>query len=245
MNEYDLEVYLATNIVIYLSPTGSYASFSGDASSEFEWDFSGHLTQQVKDRIAENTKYHGVSISKKEGLQCDGVAGKITMADGEINFYSSSSESSNFDKAMLANTDDTGKKKPRTKLTIRGSRIIFSLCEDGTGNDEESINMENGISLMTLQQENSNSTEKYDVTDINAINNDTEFFKKVFPEDYSLALNEDGILECDCAIIEKQDFLYVEKIDDNTAIVVYPNAKYKCTRTIVGNRHYYKTERIE
>ena len=48
MNEYDLEVYLATNIVIYLSPTGSYASFSGDASSEFEWDFSGHLTQQVK-----------------------------------------------------------------------------------------------------------------------------------------------------------------------------------------------------
>lgn len=58
MNEYDTEFYLATNVTIYLSPTGSYASFSGDASSEFEWDFSGQLTQQVKNRIAENTKYH-------------------------------------------------------------------------------------------------------------------------------------------------------------------------------------------
>ena len=174
MNEYDTEFYLATNVTIYLSPTGSYASFSGDASSEFEWDFSGQLTQQVKNRIAENTKYHGVSLSKKEGLVCDGVAGKITMADGEINFYSSSSTSSNSAKARLANTDDTGKKEPRTKLTIRGSRIIFSSCEDDeddTGNDEESINMENGISLITLRQENSNSTEKYDVTDETAADN--------------------------------------------------------------------------
>ena len=52
-------------------------------------------------------------------------------------------------------------------------------------------------------------------------------------------------MEYDGTIIEKQDFLYVEKIDDNTAIVAYPNAKYKCTRTIDGNKHYYKTERIE
>lgn len=248
MNEYDTEFYLATNVTIYLSPTGSYASFSGDASSEFEWDFSGQLTQQVKNRIAENTKYHGVSLSKKEGLVCDGVAGKIIMADGEINFYSSSSTSSNSAKARLANTDDTGKKEPRTKLTIRGSRIIFSSCEDDeddTGNDEESINMENEISLMTLRNEESNGTEKDNVTDTNAINNDTEFIKKVFPEDYSLTLTEGGILEYDGTIIEKQDFLYVEKIDDNTAIVAYPNAKYKCTRTIDGNKHYYKTERIE
>lgn len=108
---------------------------------------------------------------RKKALVCDGVAGKITMADGEINFYSSSSESSNSAKAMLANTDDTGKKKHRTKLTIRGSRIIFSSCEDDTGDDEESINMENGISLMTLRRENSNSTEKYDVTDETATDN--------------------------------------------------------------------------
>lgn len=104
MNEYDLEVYLATNIVIYLSPTGSYASFSGDASSEFEWDFSGHLTQQVKDRIAENTKYHGVSISKKEGLVCEGVGSKITMVDGRITFSFNDTKSNSEDTSSSQST---------------------------------------------------------------------------------------------------------------------------------------------
>lgn len=240
MNEYDTEVYLATNVTIYLSPTGSYASFAGDTSSEFEWDFSGQLTQQVKNRIAENTKYHGVSLSKKEGFVCEGVGCKVTMADGRITFHT---------KKHSQNEGDSGK---TTVLSVSksddepaGSITLFRFVEDDTDNDEESINRENEISLMTLHNEKSNDTEKDNVTDINAINNDTEFIKKVFPEDYSLTLNEDGILEYDGTIIEKQDFLYVEKIDDNTAIVAYPNAKYKCTRTIDGNRHYYKTERIE
>lgn len=240
MNEYDTEVYLATNVTLYLSPTGSYASFTGDASFEFEWDFSGQLTQQVKNRIAENTKYHGVSLSKKEGLVCEGVGCKVTMADGSITFHT---------KKHSQNEGDSGK---TTVLAVSksddepaGSITLFRFVEDDTDNDEESINMENEISLMTLQNEKNADTEKDNVTDINAINNDTEFIKKVFPEDYSLTLNEDGILEYDGTIIEKQDFLYVEKIDDNTAIVAYPNAKYKCTRTIDGNRHYYKTERIE
>lgn len=72
-----------------------------------------------------------------------------------------------------------------------------------------------------------------------------ETTQAIYDQANAYAAAQKAILECDCAIIEKQDFLYVEKIDDNTAIVVYPNAKYKCTRTIVGNRHYYKTERIE
>ena len=244
MNEYDTEFYLATNVTIYLSPTGSYASFSGDASSEFEWDFSGQLTQQVKNRIAENTKYHGVSLSKKEGLVCEGVGCKVTMADGKITFHTkkhSQSEGASGNVPVKVLSVSKSDDEPA------GSISVITVVKDDTGNDEESINREreNEISLMTLRNEESNGAEKDNVTDTNAINNDTEFIKKVFPEDYSLTLTEDGILECDCAIIEKQDFLYVEKIDANTAIVAYPNAKYKCTRTIDGNKHYYKTERIE
>lgn len=242
MNEYDTEFYLATNIVIYLSPTGSYASFSGEASSEFEWDFSGQLTQQVKNRIAENTKYHGVSLSKKEGLVCEGVASKIIMSDGRITFHAKKQSQNEGGSGSGATTVLSVSK---SDVEPAGSISVITVVKDDTGNDEESINRENEISLMTLRNEKSNGTEKDNVTDTNASNNNTEFIKKVFPEDYSLTLTEDGILECDCAIIEKQDFLYVEKIDANTAIVAYPNAKYKCTRTIDGNKHYYKTERIE
>lgn len=83
-----LEYYLATNINISLSSTGPYASISGDAISDLEWDFSGELTQKVNQRIAENQKYHGVYISKTEGLVCDGLASKAVFADGRLTFFS-------------------------------------------------------------------------------------------------------------------------------------------------------------
>lgn len=65
-------------------------------------------------------------------------------------------------------------------------------------------------------------------------------------EKYSFTVGENGVTEFDGAIIDKTDFEYAEKVDANTAVVAYPGgAKYKCTRTIVGNKHYYQTERIE
>ncbi len=64
-------------------------------------------------------------------------------------------------------------------------------------------------------------------------------------EKYGFTVNKGGVTEYDGALIDKTDFEYVEKVDDNTAIVAYPNAKYKCTRTVDGNKHYYKTERVE
>lgn len=65
-------------------------------------------------------------------------------------------------------------------------------------------------------------------------------------EKYSFTVGENGVTEFDGAIIDKTDFEYAEKVDDNTAIVAYPGGvKYKCTRTIVDGKHYYKTERIE
>lgn len=64
-------------------------------------------------------------------------------------------------------------------------------------------------------------------------------------EKYGFTVNKGGVTEYDGALIDKTDFEYVEKVDDNTAIVAYPNAKYKCTRTINGSKHYYKTERID
>lgn len=106
--------YLATNINIFLSPTGPYASISGDAPSDMEWDFSGSLTQQVNKRIAENTKYHGVSISKKEGLVCEGVGSKITMADGKISFWIKNGDSDD--------DEDTDKEsEPAGYIRINGS----------------------------------------------------------------------------------------------------------------------------
>ena len=79
--------YTCTNIGISLSSTGAYVSVSGEISSETEWDFSGALTRQVEAQIEAGRKYHGVSIDQQNGLKCEGVGGKITMADGKITFW--------------------------------------------------------------------------------------------------------------------------------------------------------------
>lgn len=86
----DKEKYIATNINISLSYTGAYASLGADVSSETEWDFNGALTRKVNAQIAEGRKYHGVSVSQKNGFACEGAGGKITMSDGTMAFWFSS-----------------------------------------------------------------------------------------------------------------------------------------------------------
>lgn len=84
------ETYIATNISISLSYTGAYASIGADNSSETEWDFNGALTRQVNAQIEAGRKYHGISISQKDGFVCEGAGGKITMSDGTMSFWFSS-----------------------------------------------------------------------------------------------------------------------------------------------------------
>ena len=125
LDDNDFECFMATNVNIFLSPTGSYASISGDADSEIEWDFSGLLTQKVNQRIAENLKYHGVSISKKEGLVCDGVGSKITMADSKVTF-------------IIKDSDETG---DETEISATANVSDLSASEDinsSTKGDEPS-----------------------------------------------------------------------------------------------------------
>lgn len=139
-----MESYVATNITHYLSAASAYAELSAEAPTESEWDFSGALTQQVNKRIAESVKYHGVALSKKEGLTCDGVGGKITMADGEVKYYSKPSGTASDTPAVAALSDGTetsvgsgaaAVEKQRC-ITIRDGRIIFSLVPDD-GKQEE------------------------------------------------------------------------------------------------------------
>jgi len=80
------ELYLAGDAVTILSLSGIYAELGADVSIETVWDYSGALTRGVNARIESGRKYHGVSISSKNGLTCEGTAGKITMADGAIYF---------------------------------------------------------------------------------------------------------------------------------------------------------------
>lgn len=170
MNEYDLEVYLATNIVIYLSPTGSYASFSGDASSEFEWDFSGHLTQQVKDRIAENTKYHGVSISKKEGLVCEGVGSKITMVDGRITFSFNDTKSNSEDTSSSQSTSRAVMYADGTKRYVHeGEKLDNS---DASTEDESPANCISAISIANETSTGPNAVKLVSVRSSNANSED-------------------------------------------------------------------------
>lgn len=84
--------YLAGNVTISLSDTGAYASVGADSFSETEWDFTGELTRRVNRQIEAGRKYHGVSITTKDGFTCEGAGGKITMADGTVTFYSNGSK---------------------------------------------------------------------------------------------------------------------------------------------------------
>ena len=74
------------------SDTGAYASVGADSFSETEWDFTGELTRRVNRQIEAGRKYHGVSITAKDGFTCEGAGGKITMSDGTVTFYSNGSK---------------------------------------------------------------------------------------------------------------------------------------------------------
>lgn len=82
----DENSYILTAAEVSISCTGVYASLKAAASQESEWDYEGKLTREMNRRIEENRKYNGVSISK-EGLTCEGTAGKVTMEDGGFWFY--------------------------------------------------------------------------------------------------------------------------------------------------------------
>ena len=150
LDDNDFECFMATNVNIFLSPTGSYASISGDADSEIEWDFSGLLTQQVNQRIAENMKYHGVSLSKKEGLVCEGVGSKITMVDGRITFSFNGTES---------NSEDTSSGQPTAVAVFHENGmheyINADLKADNSDVSTEDESPANFISTISTSKEGS------------------------------------------------------------------------------------------
>lgn len=150
LDDNDFECFMATNVNIFLSPTGSYASISGDADSEIEWDFSGLLTQQVNQRIAENMKYHGVSLSKKEGLVCEGVGSKITMVDGRITFSFNGTES---------NSEDTSSGQPTAVAVFHENGmheyINADLKADNSDVSTEDESPANFISTISTSKEDS------------------------------------------------------------------------------------------
>nr|DAT70049.1 MAG TPA: hypothetical protein [Caudoviricetes sp.] len=85
------DTFIAGEATTILSTTGIYATFSASVNVETVWDYDGALTRQVNAQIAAGRKYHGVSITTKDGFVCEGTAGKITMSDGTVVFYSNSS----------------------------------------------------------------------------------------------------------------------------------------------------------
>ncbi|MGN0667281.1 MAG: hypothetical protein ACI4KF_12240 [Huintestinicola sp.] len=84
------ETFIAGEATTILSLSGIYAVLGASVNVETVWDFNGELTRKVNAQIEEGRKYHGVSINSKDGFTCEGTAGKITMADGSITFYSNS-----------------------------------------------------------------------------------------------------------------------------------------------------------
>ena len=79
--------FILSKAEVHISSTGIYGTFGADSVQESEWDFEGNITRELKNKIEQNKKYKGVSISRTDGLKCEGTAGKITMEDGSIYFY--------------------------------------------------------------------------------------------------------------------------------------------------------------
>ena len=84
------DTFIAGEATTILSTTGIYATLGASVNVETVWDYDGSLTRQVNAQIAAGRKYHGVSITTKDGFVCEGTAGKITMSDGTMAFWFSS-----------------------------------------------------------------------------------------------------------------------------------------------------------
>lgn len=81
------DTFIAGEATTILSATGIYAALGASVNVETVWDFDGALTRKVNAQIAEGRKYHGVSVSQKDGFVCEGAGGKITMTDGTMAFW--------------------------------------------------------------------------------------------------------------------------------------------------------------
>lgn len=84
------DTFIVGEATTILSTTGIYATLGASVNVETVWDYDGSLTRQVNAQIAAGRKYHGVSITTKDGFVCEGTAGKITMSDGTMAFWFSS-----------------------------------------------------------------------------------------------------------------------------------------------------------
>jgi len=84
------DTFIAGEATTILSTTGIYAALGASVNVETVWDYDGSLTRQVNAQIAAGRKYHGVSITTKDGFVCEGTAGKIEMSDGTMAFWFSS-----------------------------------------------------------------------------------------------------------------------------------------------------------
>lgn len=78
--------YIVSSSETHITQNGAFAKLGADAIQESEWDFEGNLTRALRNRIEENKKYNGVSIGKN-GLICEGTAGKVTLSDGSVYFF--------------------------------------------------------------------------------------------------------------------------------------------------------------
>lgn len=84
------DTFIAGEATTILSTTGIYAALGASVNVETVWDYDGALTRQVNAQVAAGRKYHGVSITTKDGFVCEGTAGKIEMSDGTMAFWFSS-----------------------------------------------------------------------------------------------------------------------------------------------------------
>ena len=69
-----------------LSLTGAYITLGADSITEQEFDYQGYITRQLFGKVEENKNYNGCQINK-DGIQCEGTAGKVTLSDGSVYFY--------------------------------------------------------------------------------------------------------------------------------------------------------------
>lgn len=86
--------FYPSQILIYISATGPFASLSAEDVVEDEIQFITDVQKalaSINNKIEAGKNYNGVSIDGT-GLKCEGTAGKITLADGTIHFYGTGSD---------------------------------------------------------------------------------------------------------------------------------------------------------
>ena len=93
-SEDSITYYYPSQISVYISATGPFASLSAEDIVEDELQFITDMQKaldSIKNKIEAGQSYNGVSIDGT-GLKCEGTAGKITLADGTIHFYGTGSD---------------------------------------------------------------------------------------------------------------------------------------------------------